>query len=113
MWEKPFDESMLEYGNIIVHCPEEDSAEELFRLFVQNGLCWNGSRGHHDMCNTYWGKYREDACYRISNQRTITRGSIEFYSGSDYDSCIRCTFYGNQTSTNPINEAAWMSIISI
>jgi len=92
MWETPFDIAMLEHGNIIIHCPSKELASELFRIFLDNGVRWNGDE---PMSETHWTSGEEDTCYRITSHRTIKYGRKGYYSDdSEYDDYIKCTFYG-------------------
>lgn len=96
MWEIPFDIAMLEHGNVIIRCLTEDIADELFRVLSDNGVHWHGDE---TMSETHWTVRREDTGYRITSQRTMKYGSIERYSeDSKYDDCIKCTFYGIDTT---------------
>ena len=106
--ETPFEESMLGNDDIIIHCPNEDLARELFDIFINNGIEWGGST---PLTRTYWKEYGEDTCYRVEINRKIRYCSIYFYSGDEYDDHIRCTFYGGQLNSDPIDETEWMSIL--
>lgn len=95
MWEIPFDIAMLERGNVIIRCLTEEMADELFRVLLDNGVRWYGNE---TMGETHWTARREDTGYRITSQRTMKYGSVEHYSeDSEYDDCIKCTFYGTDT----------------
>lgn len=86
---------MLEHGNVIIRCLTEEMADELFRVLADNGIYWHGNE---TMSETHWITRREDTGYRITSQRTIKYGSIEYYSeDSVYDDCIKCTFFGLDT----------------
>lgn len=63
MWDAPFDESMLslEQG-VVIHCPEEYLADELFVILREYEVQWYGDES---MAKTFWSKYKKYTCYRV------------------------------------------------
>lgn len=69
MWDTPFDESMLGLKQgVVIRCPEEHLAWELFEIFEQNGIGENWKR---EDWNPNWGSYREETAYFVKGKKII------------------------------------------
>lgn len=109
MWDAPFDESMLnDPRGILVICTCADDAVELERILSDHGIHdWPGTlEERYNMCiKRYPGR---DVCFNILDKR-IAEDADEFRCSAEYcyrsyyenepeyDSCIKCTFYGADT----------------
>lgn len=101
MWNTPFDVSMLglKHG-VVIHCPEEHLAQELFDVFVQNGVGKNWSRGDW---NPKWEDYQEETAYFVHGEELLYGPKVHAEEYSEYKKYKRCTFFGD---TTPDFEAA-------
>lgn len=91
MWELPFDPSMLGLKNgVVIHCPYEHLAEELFDILEENGMGENW--GHMD--DTKWSAHRENTAYFCRNKR-ILYGPMTDAECNPYNRYTKCTFYGS------------------
>lgn len=93
MWENPFEISMLENPDIIIHCPDKVDAESLMAILADCGVKW--STGESLLAtNNCWGVGKENTVYYIEN-RIMTYGDITIANG--HRGYVRCTFYGVET----------------
>ncbi len=107
-WDVPFDESMLDQRKVIIFCPDEELANELFEVLKANGIRWFSGES---MDHTYWRNQGDGTCYRIMETGSLRRGSIDLYEDEDYDDYVRCQFYGVE-SPNDISDSEFEAIIS-
>ncbi len=94
MWDTPFDESMLSIKRgVVIHCPEESLAWELFEIFKRNGV---GSNWVDIEWNTNWKKYREETAYFVRG-KDLLYGPKEHaeINGYSYTTYAKCTFFGD------------------
>lgn len=108
MWDILFDVSMLDHGDVIIHCPREDLADELFRVFSENGVHWAGVG---NMDDTRWEINGEGTCYRVNSEGALRYGNKECYSESGYDYCTKCTFYGGSHDFDVASEDEILSLL--
>lgn len=91
MWNTPFDESMLDRGNIIVRCMTEEDAIELFKIFESRGMTWcSGRPANTD--RIHFMKYGATTCYYVSGSGCVSYGSQEYADGEER--YTKCTFGG-------------------
>lgn len=95
MWEATFDVSMLGEGkNVVIRCPTEELAKDLFDIFIENGI----GKNWHLKDETNWRHHRENTAYYCI-------GKLLYYGpkrsaedpGSSYYGYTKCTFYGVDT----------------
>lgn len=96
VWETPFDVSMLSLKQgVVIHCPNEHLAEELFEIFKENNV------GENWVCQEFspnWDKHEKETAYFVKN-RTLLYGPKAHaeQSGYSYTGYMKCTFYGIDT----------------
>lgn len=90
MWDTPFDESMLSLPQgVVIHCPEEYLASELFEIFKQKGVGENWP----NLLSTNWDRYREETAYFVKGKE-MRYGPKEHAEKSSYSywNYVKCTF---------------------
>lgn len=94
MWDTPFDESMLGLKQgVVIRCPEEHLAWELFEIFEQNGIGENWKR---EDWNPDWGSYREETAYFVKGKKLLYGPKVHAEQhGYSYTSYAKCTFFGD------------------
>lgn len=91
MWDTPFDESMLNLPQgVVIHCPDENLAEELFEIFKQNGV---GENWRNSEWNPNWRKHKKETAYFVKG-KILRYGPRMHAEQGDYSSYAKCTFYG-------------------
>nr|WP_290461273.1 hypothetical protein [Acutalibacter muris] len=95
MWDTPFDESMLGLPQgVVVHCPDESLAEELFEIFRRNDI----GKNWIDMKKTQWGEEKEETAYFIRGKELLYGPKIHAEERSmSYWKYKKCTFFGTDT----------------
>lgn len=95
MWDTPFEESMLGLPQgVVVHCPDESLAEELFEIFKRNGAGANWI----SMEETKWDEYREETAYFIRGKSLLYGPKIHAEERSrSYWKYKKCTFFDAAT----------------
>ncbi len=91
MWETPFEPSLLTAKEgVVIRCPDEMLSHELFGIFNENGVQWDGAES---MERTNWDRYGKDTCYyvRLGRLKYGTSGSTNVTPYSNY---IKSTFFG-------------------
>jgi len=89
VWETEFSPEFLDAKEgVVIHCPEESLAYELLEFLHQNGATWPGGAS----C-TRWSDHKEETAYYVRNKR-ILYGPKEHADRDNYQSYIKCTFYG-------------------
>lgn len=92
MWGTPFDESMLNLPQgVVIHCPEEYLADELFEIFRRNGI----GKNWPNLSKTKWEGHGKETAYFVKDKMMLygPRKHAE-QSGYSYSSYAKCTFYG-------------------
>ena len=90
MWEAPFEISVLENPDIVIHCPDEADVESLMAILADYGVKW--CTGESPLtANNCWDVEKENTVYYIEN-RIMTYGDIKISNG--HRRYVRCTFYG-------------------
>lgn len=110
MWDTPFDESMLGLKQgVVIRCPEEHLAWELFEIFEQNGIGENWKR---EDWNPNWGSYREETAYFVKGKKLLYG---QRYTQSNMVTAIRVmqnvpsSAILLQTSRPQVTENCWIS----
>lgn len=103
MWDMPFEESMLGLPQgVVVHCPDEGLAEELFEILRRNDI----GKNWIDMKKTQWGEEKEETAYFIRGKELLYGPKIHAEERSmSYWKYKKCTFFGTdapdfETATN-------------
>lgn len=93
MWDTPFDESMLSLQQgVVIHCPDENLAEELFEIFKQNGV---GENWRESEWIPNWEKHKEETAYFVKGKIMLYGPKVHAeQSGRSYSKYAKCTFYG-------------------
>lgn len=95
MWNTPFDPSMLDAEEgVVIHCPDESLADELFEIFRQHDMVENWS----NLECTMWDAYGQRTAYFFKGNELLygpTSDAEDRYS--PYLEYIKCTFYGVDT----------------
>lgn len=96
MWDTPFDESMLSLKQgVVIHCPDENLAEELFEIFKRNGV---GKNWEHEEWTTHWEKYKEETAYFVKDEDMLYGQKVHAEQvGYKYAKYKKCTFLGIDT----------------
>lgn len=93
MWDTPFDESMLYLPEgVVIHCPEEGLAKELFEIFKEHGTAQNW----RSLEDTKWYQHEERTAYFVRGKEMLygpTRDA-EGRESSCYSRYTKCTYYG-------------------
>jgi len=78
---KEFDWNEFKKGNITIHCKTKSEANDFCRLANTRGLRWDKNEGSNFSRGIeFWEKYKEDTCYRYSNNGTgCWYGRIDCY----------------------------------
>lgn len=108
-WDTPFEESMLNHRKVIIYCPDEDLARELFDILETHGICWCGNES---MRNTHWDDEGPDTCYRVTSRGDLKRGDTACYSDYVYEDHVKCQFYGIESADSEISDSDFETIIS-
>ena len=93
MWETPFSEDMLTKDcQLIIYCPDEDAAEQLFKILRSYGVRW-GSGALLE--STHW---RDSVynCYFLRGE-ALSRGNrfvAEASKDLGYRRFTTCTYFG-------------------
>lgn len=92
MWDAPFDESMLSLPQgVVIHCPEECLADELFEIFKRNGVGENWP----NLSRTNWNGHGKETAYFVKGKNMLYGPKKHAkQSGYSYSSYAKCTFYG-------------------
>lgn len=100
---------MLSHGNVIIHCPDEDLAGELFDILEDHGIRWYGG---DDMKITHWGTNEEETCYRVTSDGKLMFGYTHLYEDGEYNGYVKCQFYGIESADDEISDSDFEAIIS-
>lgn len=97
MWDTSFDESMLSLKQgVVIHCPEEPLAWELFEIFKRNGVGENWKR---EEWKPNWEKYQDETAYFVRGKNLLYGPKIHAeQNGYSYVSYAKCTFFGGTTT---------------
>lgn len=95
MWETPFDESMLDGQDLIIHCPDESLADELMEILERHGVRWYGDSGL-PTDDSKWDEFFGETCYWVEDGR-MTYGTVKDATSRTYSRHTKSTFFGVET----------------